>query len=95
MSDLTVIEGRNPHEDAGLDRNVVFAVGIETARHFQRPVSGSPARRAADVGAIAGKFAGDDDARNDRAAGMRASASAEYGIDSASVMNQRAPSLSP
>src|SRR6516165_12147305 len=74
MSDLAVIEGRNPHEDAGLDRHVVFAVGVKTPRDFQSPVPGGPAGRASHVRAIACKFARDDDTGNNRAdrdAGVR------------------------
>ena len=53
MSDLAVIEGCDPHEDAGPDRHVVGAAGVEAARHFQRPVAGGPAGRASHVRAIA------------------------------------------
>ena len=57
MPDLAVIEGCDPHEGATLQRNVVSAVGVELARHFERPVPAGPARRAAHVGAVAGEFA--------------------------------------
>src|SRR6266480_2072770 len=66
MPDLTVIEGRDPHEDSGLKRNIVLAMGVETACHLQCPVSGRPACRTPNVGAIAREFAGNDDAWNNR-----------------------------
>jgi hypothetical protein len=34
MPDLTVIEGRDPHEDSGLKRNIVSAVGVEASCHL-------------------------------------------------------------
>jgi hypothetical protein len=37
MPDLTVIESGNPHENAGLDRNVVFTAGVETSRNLECP----------------------------------------------------------
>src|SRR5437763_13516468 len=63
VPDLAVIKGRHPHEDAALQRHVVLAAGIELARHFERPVPAGPARRAADVGAVAGELAGENHAR--------------------------------
>ena len=79
-----------------LQRHVISAAGIEPARHLERPVAGGPAGGASDIGAVAGEVAVEDDARNDRAdRGWRDRGRPSRASDSASVMNQRAPSLSP
>src|SRR5207253_9551729 len=67
VPDLTVVEGGNPHEHAARNRNVVRTMGVEATGHLQRPVSGGPARRTSDVGAVTGEIAADDDAGNDHA----------------------------
>src|ERR1700730_17168542 len=69
MPDLAVIEGRDPHESAALQRHVVLAVGVELARHLERPVPAGPARRTAHVGAVAGEVACEDHTRQHRALG--------------------------
>ena len=42
MSDLAVIERRDPHGDAGSDRHVEFACGVEPALHLERPIGRRP-----------------------------------------------------
>src|SRR5262245_2063915 len=66
VPDLRSIESRDAHEHAARDCNVKPALGIEGAGDFERPAPGCPARCAADVGAIAGKGTGDDDAGDHR-----------------------------
>src|SRR5262245_32016361 len=53
MSDLAVVESGDPHEDAVSDRHVKFTGRVEPPLHFERPVAGSPACRASNVGAVA------------------------------------------
>src|SRR5579872_1677284 len=67
VPDLAVIEGRDTHENAALDRHVKLAVGIEASRDLERPVAGGPSRRASNVGAIARKLSRQDDPGNDSA----------------------------
>lgn len=67
MPDLAVIEGRNTHEDAGLDRHVKTAVRIQATRDLERPVARGPSRCASNVGAITRKFSGYDNPWNDGA----------------------------
>ena len=54
MSDLAVVESGDPHEDAGLDRHVKLACGVEPASHLERPEAGGPAGCASNVGTVAG-----------------------------------------
>ncbi len=53
MSDLAVVEGGDPHEDATSDGHVKLACGVEPAFHLERPEAGGPAGRRSNVGAIA------------------------------------------
>src|SRR3954451_7340818 len=64
MSDLAVVEGSDPHEDAASDRHVELACGVEPALHLERPEPGGPAGCTSNVGAIARKLAAHNDARN-------------------------------
>ena len=50
-----LIERRHPHEDAGLQRDVIPAVGVQSTRHLERPVPGGPAGSASNVRPIAGE----------------------------------------
>jgi len=59
MPDLAVIEGRDPHEDSRLKRNIVSALGVETPRHSSASAR-KPSGRTSDIRAIAREFAGDE-----------------------------------
>jgi len=95
VSDLTVIEGSDPHEHAASQRHVKLALGIETARDLERPMPGRPAPRAATSARSPEKSPAMMTPGTMVPTGMSRSSSTAYGTDSASVMNQRAPSLSP
>ena len=64
-----VVESRDPHENAGLHLNIVFAAGIEPARHLEGPAACCPSRDPADRGPIVGHQIMHDDAGDNGADG--------------------------
>lgn len=72
VPDLAMVECRDSHENAASQRNVILTSGIEAARDFECPMSGSPAGGAPDIGAITREITGDNHARNNDAYGYAA-----------------------
>lgn len=52
MPDLAMVESRDTHEDASLDRYVKLTMRIEATRDLERPVTGGPSGGTSNVGAI-------------------------------------------
>src|SRR5262245_63987998 len=64
-----MVERRDAHEYAAVDRRVVPTRRLQAPHHLEHPASRGPAGGAPDVRAVAGKCSGHDDTGNNRADG--------------------------